>query len=126
MDPHNIHRDLYDSDHTLTDPGNGKTIRVNGDLMICEMVSVAAETRTLAAPTKPGIRFCLRLMTDGGDIVVTAENGFNSAGETEARFADASDLLDVISVEYTAPSAGSPATYRWEVVEGNVGVSIAA
>jgi hypothetical protein len=123
MDPHNIHHNLYNADHTMTDPGASGTIRVTEDLQICEMVSATAETRTLAAPTKPGIRFVLRLMTDGGDVVVTAENGFNVTGETAARFADASDLLQLMSVEY---AAGPPKTYRWEVMEGNVGVSISA
>jgi len=123
MDPHNVHKYVYDMEHRMTDPGNGGTIRVSEDLQILEMVSTGAETRTLAAPTKPGIRFVLRLMTDGGDIVVTAANGFNASGETEARFADASDLLQLVSVEH---AAGPPKTYRWEVMEGNVGVSISA
>ena len=126
MDPHNIHHHLYESGHVFADPGDGKTIRVNGDLLICEMGSTGAETRTLAAPTKPGIRFVLRMMTDGGDILVTAENGFNVEGDTVARFADASDLLQLVSVEYTAPTETSPATYRWEVMEGNTGVTISA
>jgi hypothetical protein len=123
MDPHNIHRHLYEAEHLLRDPGNGGTIRVNGDLLICEMVSAAAETRALVAPTKPGIRFALRLMTDGGDVVVTAENGFNSVGDTVARFAEASDLLSLISVEY---AAGPPKTFRWELEDGNTGVTISA
>lgn len=120
---HRVHTDLYRVGKSMIDPGNGGTIRVTEDLQILEMVSTAAETRTLKAPTKPGIRFVLRLMTDGGDVVVTAENGFNSSGETDATFADASDLLSLISVEH---SAGPPKTYRWEVMEGNVGVSISA
>jgi len=123
MDPHNIHHKLYNADRRTTDPGNGGKIRVSEDLSICEMVSVAAETRTLMAPTKPGLRLVLRLMTDGGDILVTAENGFNVEGDTVARFADASDLLQLVSVEY---SAGPPKTFRWQVMEGNVGVTISA
>lgn len=126
MDPHNVHKYLYDADHDLEDPGNGKTIRVDGDLLMCEMVSAAAETRTLAAPTKPGIQFVLRMLTDGGDIVVTAANGFNVEGDTVATFADAGDLLPLISVEYTAPTATAQATYRWQVMDGNVGVTISA
>ena len=123
MDPHNIHHNLYNAPKSMADPGNGGAIRVTEDLQILEMVSTGAETRTLKAPTKPGIRFVLRLMTDGGDILVTAENGFNVEGDTVARFADASVLLQLMSVEY---SAGPPKTYRWEVMEGNTGVTISA
>ena len=111
---HRIHTDLYRVDKSMPDPGDGGEIRVTQDLQICEMVSAAAETRSLVAPTKPGIRFVLRLMTDGGNVVVTAENGFNSLGETDATFADASDLLSLISVTHTSG-------YRWEICEGNVG-----
>lgn len=120
---HRIHTDLYRVDKSMADPGNGGKIRVSEDLQILEMVSVAAETRTLVAPTKPGIRFVLRLMTDGGDVLVTAENGFNVEGDTVATFADASDLLQFVSVEY---AAGPPKTYRWEILEGNVGTVITA
>lgn len=111
MDPHNVHKFLYDYDHRLTDPGDGKTITVRRDLQICEMVSVTSETRILAAPTKSGIRFVLRMMTDGGDIVVTTPNGFNHAGESKATFGDASDLLNLISVHSTIEG-----TYRWQIM----------
>ena len=120
---HRIHTDLYRVSKSMPDPGNANTIRVTEDLQICEMVSATSETRTLAAPTKPGIRFVLRLMTDGGDVLVTAENGYNVSGDTVARFAEASDLLSLISVEY---SAGPPATYRWELEDGNSSVTISA
>ncbi len=115
MDPHRIHADLYEYDHTLTDPGNAGIIRVTQDLQICEMVSTTAETRTLAAPTKPGLRFVLRLMTDGGDVVVTTPNGFNSLVETKATFNDASDLLNLISVE--TPTLG---TFRWQIMTRHI------
>ena len=120
--PHRIHHDLYRGPKVMTDPGNAGTIRVNKDLQVCEMVSGASgETRTLANPTKPGIRFVLRLKTDGGgDVVVTAPAGLNVALETQATFADASDFLSLISVTI---SAGS---HRWEVLEGNVGTVISS
>lgn len=120
---HRIHSDLYRVSKSMADPGNGGTIRVTEDLLICEMVSVAKETRILASPTKPGIRFVLRLMVDGGTVDVSTENGFNAAGTTGAAFADASDLLSLVSVEH---EAGPPKTYRWEIIEGNIGVSISA
>ncbi len=121
MGSHRIHHDLYRGPKLFADPGNGKTIRVNSDLQVCEMVSVGAdETRTLAPPTKAGIRFVLRMLTDGGDIVVTAAAGLNVALETEATFADASDFLSLLSVSLTAT------TYRWEILEGNVGTVVSS
>lgn len=119
MSQHRIHSDLYRTGKRMLDPGNGGAIRVSEDLQILEMVSTTTETRTLKAPTKSGIRFVIRLMTAGGAVVVTAENGFNVLGETVATFTEASDLLSLISVEHTSG-------YRWEVMEGNVGVTVSA
>lgn len=118
----NIPHLLYRGPKVLKDPGNAGIIRANADLQICEMVSGASnETRTLATPTKPGIRLVLRLKTDGGgNVVVTAAAGLNVALETQATFADASDFLSLISVTI---SAGS---HRWEVLEGNVGTVISS
>lgn len=122
---HRVHKDLYRVPKDMADPGNAGLIRVTEDLQILEMTcGGSGQTRTLKAPTKPGLRFVLRLMTTtGGAIVVTAENGYNVAGETAATFTEASDLLSLVSVEY---AAGPPKTYRWEVIEGNVGVTISA
>lgn len=110
--------DLYRVSHLLADPGNGGTITANQDLLLCELVSVGAdETRTLAVPTKPGIRFCVRMKTDGGDIYITSANGINVALETVAIFEDVGDLLWMISV-----SADSG--YRWEVIVNTGSVPI--
>ena len=120
--PHRIHHDLYRGPKLMTDPGDTKTIRPNKDLQICEMVTGASgETRTLANPTKAGIRFVLRLKTDGGgNAVVTAAAGLNVGLDTVATFADASDFLSMISVSLTAT------TYRWEILEGNVGTVVSS
>ena len=53
----------------LADPGDGGTIRPTMNFQICELVSATAETRVLANPDRPGIRFTLRLLTDGGSIM---------------------------------------------------------
>lgn len=114
---HRIHHDLYRAPKQMADPGNTKTILVTEDLQICEMVSAAAETRTLANPTKAGLRFVLRLLTDGGDVTVTAANGLNVTGNTSAVFADAGDLLSLVSVTHTTG-------YRWEIEVNNGAVSL--
>lgn len=115
---HRIHHDLYEASKALQDPGDAGTIRVTKDLQICEMTTTGAETRTLANPTKSGIRFTLRLFSDGGDAVVTAANGLNVTGNTVATFEDAGDLLYLLSVSHTTG-------YRWEIITntGSTGLS---
>ncbi len=124
--PHQLLHFLYRGPKSVTDPGNGGTIRFTKDLQICELVSGASgETRTLAAPSKAGIRAAIRMKTDGGgDIVVTAAAGFNVALETKAVFADASDFLPLISV--TISGSGPSGSYRWEVENSNIGTVIAS
>ena len=115
ISPHRLAHDLYRGPKVIADPGNGGSIRANADLQVCELTSGASnETRTLENPTKPGIRFIVRLVTDGGgDIVLTAANGLNAALVTVATLADAGDMLSMISVSLTAT------TYRWEVLVRN-------
>lgn len=71
----------------------------------------SAETRVLANPTKAGIRFIVRMKTDGGGtITVSAANGLDVALSGYANFADAGDSLSLISVSLTAT------TYRWDTL----------
>jgi hypothetical protein len=123
---HRILSTLYDAfthgigPGILNDPGDGGVIRPTLNFQICEMISVTSETRTLANPNRAGIRFILRLLTDGGDVVVTAENGLNALNETEATLADAGDFLSLVSV------TKSTGVFRWEVMEGNVGTVVSS
>jgi len=121
---HRIHHDLYDGPKTLDDPGDGGVIRAVEDLSICEMVSgTVAESRTLANPSKPGLRLVLRMVTNGGGaITVTAANGLTVSLSTSTVFNAVGDMLSLISVTHTV---GDPRTYRWQTEDGNVGVTIA-
>ncbi len=114
---HRILNTLRDANHVLTDPGAGKRIETLEDLQICEMVTVAAEARTLSNPSKAGIRLVLRLKTDGGDCTVTASNGLNVAGNTVAVFADVGDQLELISVSHTTG-------FRWEILVNTGSVAL--
>lgn len=119
--PHRIHHDLYRGPKILKDPGNAGIIRFNQDLQVCELVTGASgETRTLANPTKPGIRAHIRLLTDGGgDAVITAPNGLNAALDTVATLGDAGDFLELISVTLVANTS-----YRWEaLLQSGVAIS---
>ena len=124
MDPHRIHHDIFEGPKRLEDPGDGKSIRVTEDLNICELVSATAETRTLDDPLKPGIRLLVRMLTDGGTIVLYAANGLDVQLDTHATFADADDLLELISVTKTVGEPPFTGVYRWQVLDSNIGVSL--
>lgn len=102
------------------DPGNGGVISVQKFGQLFEMVSTESggETRTLLAPTRPGMQCVLRQKTDGGDIVVTAAEGLNVAGNTAATFADVGDQLVLVAVSATTG-------YRWEILVNTGSVSLA-
>lgn len=114
---HRVLNTIRDADHVLADPGAGGTITSQEDLKICEIVTAAAEARTLANPTKAGNRLTLRMKTDGGDATITASNGLNVAGNTQAVFADVGDLLELVSVSHTSG-------YRWEILVNTGSVAL--
>lgn len=118
MSAHNTLQQLLQADHDMPDPGDGKIIAVERQLAILELVSEDAETRTLANPERAGLWFTLRMKTDGGDVVVTAANGLNVAGNTTATFADVGDQLAMVSVSHTTG-------YRWEILVNTGSVALA-
>jgi hypothetical protein len=117
VSPFRVHHALYQASKVIQDPGASGTITVIQDLQVCELVTLTAESRTLTVPTKPGIRFTLRMKTDGGDATVTTANGWNVTGNTIATFADVGDQLDLISVTHTTG-------YRWEILTNTGSVSM--
>src|ERR1041385_1100637 len=85
-----------DSDAVLVlDPGDAGAIPVSQS-GICNLTSAGAETRTLAVPGFAGQRLTLCMDTDGGDIVVTAAQAFNQAGNTTITFDTAGDVVDLV------------------------------
>lgn len=96
----------------VADPGAAGAIAVTGNGSV-QLVSVAAETRTLAAPGYVGQKLSLCLKTDGGDVVVTCATGLNQAGNNTATFNDAGDLLELLAVQ-----VGSAKRWRVAVNDG--------
>ena len=124
MSAHRTLKDLYRAfipnigPGILQDPGDGGTIEPDMYGQTCEMTSATTETRILERPNRSGIPFVLRLYSDGGTVTLTVTGGMNPDGDTEATFADAGDFLSFISVKASAT------TYRWEILEGNVGTVV--
>ncbi len=79
------------------DPGASETIRVDRNPCSVPLVSAAAETRTLARPTRAGTLLNLYMRTDDGDITLTVTGGYNEDGDTTFTFSDAGQFLMLVS-----------------------------
>lgn len=81
----------------IVDPGDAGAIVADRNPMYVPLVSAAAETRTLARPTKVGDIVILFFKTDGGDITLTVTGGFNEAADTTLTFANAGEFAMFVS-----------------------------
>lgn len=120
MSAHRALQDLLVAPFSIPDPGNGGNIVIDRAFGICEMVSTAAQTRTLAAPVQSGIFCILRQHTDGGDIVLTSAAHLNVAEQHQATFADVGDQLFMVSVKNVTGGG-----YRWEILVNTGAVALA-
>lgn len=93
----------------LEDPGDTKTITFTQWGQICSVVTTAAQTRTLAQPTKPGILATIALDEDGGDLTLTVTGGYNDEAATSVTFDAAGDFVTFISIKVGT-------SYYWRVV----------
>jgi len=96
----------------LNDPGDAGTITPTMWGQICSVVTATDETRTLAAPTKPGILVTVVLDEDGGDLTLSVTNGYNADGNTAIVFDDAQDFVTFISIK----SGGDTTNHYWRVL----------
>ena len=92
----------------VTDPGASGAIPVtNGGS--CQIVTAAAETRTLAIPTNVGQVLSLCMKTDGGNCTVTVASAINQTGNNTIQLNDAGDTIILVGVQVGANKA-------WRVV----------
>lgn len=101
--------------NTIADPGNAGAIPVtrSGN---CALTSAGAETRTLAIPSFAGQRMLLYCDTYVGNIVITAAQPVNQAGNTILTFGAARDNCELVAITVGA-------ALRWQVAY-NDGVAL--
>ncbi len=92
----------------IEDPGAAGAIPV-ADSGHVDIVTAAAETRTLAAPASIGELLLLSMKTDGGNCVITCATGLNQAGNNTITMDDAGDSILLVGI-------ASGANKRWRVV----------
>ena len=94
---HTQQADHAGMDWAIFDPGDAKAIPV-GLSGVCELVSAAAETRTLARPSYLGQWLILSLKTDGGDITLTCATTVSVSGATIITFDTAGEMIQLLAV----------------------------
>lgn len=114
MSAHRTLHDLYRAFDSvgpgrLEDPGNGQTITIDSENFgVMALTSTGAETRTLAAPNRPGIFFSVMMTVDGGDITFTVTGTYDGTNSA-ITFDQIEDWVTLFSVE-TAPGV-----FAWRV-----------
>ncbi len=98
MGAHRAPFDLHTTALVMKDPGAGGTIRADRGLGIVNLVSAAAEARTLARPTREGIILTLAFHTDGGNVTLTVTGGYNETGSTSYVFTDAGQFATFVAI----------------------------
>ena len=91
----------------IADPGAAGAIPVT-DTGHVDIVTAAAETRTLAAPASIGELLLLSMKTDGGDCVIAIATGINQTGNNRITMNDAGDSILLVGI-------ASGADKRWRV-----------
>jgi hypothetical protein len=109
MSAHNAPFESFSQAVELVDPGASGTISVNRTPCVVKLISAAAETRTLARPTRVGAQVTLQFKTDGGDITLTVTGGYNTNGDTTYTFSAVGQFVQFVSIEYGG-------TYYWRKV----------
>lgn len=113
MSARNAARKEFNGEATIKDPGNAGHIVIDKSPVTVNMISAAAESRTLDRPTRMGAIVSLHMQTDGGDITITVTGGYNQSGATSLVF-QAEGQVAVL--ESFRTKAG---VYFWKLIRGD-------
>jgi hypothetical protein len=124
MSGHNqLHQEMGSDHAALADPGADKKIKPGVDRAVVELVTAAAEDRSLMPPEFVGQELTLVFKTDGGDCTVTGRESdgstteqVNQATNTVMTFSDPGEIVVLRGV-----LVGS--TYQWRII-ANDGVAL--
>lgn len=115
---HRLLHDMYRAPFLMDDPGDAGTITADRDFGVVPITTTAAETATLAQPSKAGLFITVVLDVDGGDLTLTVTGGYNADAATSITFGDAGDFVLFYSIRVGA-------SFYWRVVS-HEGTNIAS
>jgi len=94
---------------TLADPGNAKTITADRNPCIVDIVTAAAETRTLARPTHTATFLFLSAKTIVTSCTITPTGGFDEVSGTTIVFSNSGEFAFLVS-------AFDGTNYYWRLI----------
>lgn len=98
MSAHRLPFDLHIAPKDLPDPGNAGSIVVDRDPCVVNLVSAGTETRTLARPTRSGIRLLLYVRTYvASGITVTVTGNYDTNSDSTILFTAANQWAYFVS-----------------------------
>lgn len=109
MSANTIPTKLHNAPTTMPDPGSAGTIIVERSPCIVDLVTAAAETRTLARPTKAGVEVRLHAKTIVTSCTITPTGGYDELGGTTIVFSNAGEFA-ILTSFYTGSA------YFWRLV----------
>lgn len=113
MNVDNAPAQLLNSDYVGRDPGDGGALVIDRQFLVFGLDTAGAETRTVADPTKAGLRFTLGCRVYVGNCVVTFESAYDESAHTDITFTAAGQYAGFVSVEVDED------VYAWRIVENN-------
>lgn len=97
MGAHNQSYLNHRSEREKADPGNAGSIVVDRSPCVVRLTSAAAETRTLARPTKVGDEVRLHFYSDGGDITLTVTGNYDEGGTSTMTFTEVGQFAEFVA-----------------------------
>ncbi len=97
MTSHRVLFDMHLAQFRGEDPGDTNSIVVDRWGTLIDLVTAAAETRTLPRPTRVGLSCTLYFLTDVDNCTVTVTGDYDHAGNSSLVFTDVGDWAQFVS-----------------------------
>lgn len=110
MTAHRAAYDLFKAEASRQSSVDAEVIYVDASPLVVNLRSTAAQTRTLALPTRQGAIVTLHMQLDGGDITVTVASAYTEAGATTFVFSDPGQSATFVSLQNSA------GVYLWRLI----------
>ena len=117
MSEHNLPKQMSDAEWGIPDPGDAGAIPVRYGH--CALDASGAQTRTIAAPSRAGIKLGISGRTVGGTITVTVSAAYTEDGNTTFAITEVGQFIELVSV-----GPDSSGVFYWRISAQDLPISV--